>query len=276
MTSYFNGPDAAVFDLDGVVTFTARVHAAAWKELFDGYLRARAQRSGEPFRPFDAGQDYRTYVDGKPRYDGVRSFLASRGIQLPEGTSSDSPERETIRGLGNRKNELFVAKIREMGVDVDPAAVRLVSELRNRGVRIALASSSKNAVPILERAGLLDLFEEVVDGVVSENLGLKGKPEPDIFLQALKMLPATSQDRQTPRSVVTPAYIEPRRAMVVEDAVSGVEAGRRGGFGLVLGVDRGNETEQLLAHGADWVVRDFREVSADKIADYFRSRAQVA
>ncbi len=251
-------PEAAVFDLDGVVTFTARVHAAAWKELFDTYLRQRSKGSGEPFREFDADRDYRQYVDGKPRYDGVRSFLASRGIHLPEGTPSDPPDAETVCGLGNRKNELFVEKTRELGVDVDHEAVRFIRELRDRDVRVGLASSSKNAAPILERVGLLDLFEARVDGTVSERLALRGKPEPDIFTTCLDMLLGTK---------------DARRSMVVEDAISGVEAGRRGGFGLVLGVDRHNEAEPLREHGADWVISDFKEINADKVADYFRVRA---
>lgn len=255
-----DGPDAAVFDLDGVVTFTARVHAAAWKELFDQYLRAHSAHTGQPFRPFDADADYRAYVDGKPRYDGVRSFLASRGIHLPEGTPSDSPEQETVCGLGNRKNGLFVAKVQEMGVDVDHAAVRFIRDLLDHGIRVGLASSSKNAVPILERVGLLNLFEAIVDGVVSEKLALKGKPQPDIFLKCLELMGGR----------------DPRRAMVVEDAISGVQAGRAGGFGLVLGVDRANDSGELLSHGADWAIRDFSEVNAEKIAEFFRARARVA
>lgn len=254
-------PEAAVFDLDGVVTFTARVHAAAWKELFDTYLRARAERLGEPFRPFDADRDYRAFVDGKPRYDGVRSFLASRGIHLPEGKASDQPDVETVCGLGNRKNELFVEKTRELGVDVDHRAVGFISELRDHEVRVGLASSSKNAGPILEAVGLLDLFDARVDGTVSEKLKLRGKPEPDIFLTCLNMLLGSNNAR---------------RSMVVEDAISGVEAGRRGGFGLVLGVDRHNEAESLHQHGADWVISDFGQVSADQVVEYFRAREKVA
>ncbi len=260
MTPDYAGPDAAVFDLDGVVTFTARVHAAAWKQLFDDYLRSRAQRFGEPFRAFDADADYRAYVDGKPRYDGVQSFLESRAISLRWGTPSDSPELETICGLGNRKNELFNAKLREMGVDVDHEAVRFIRDLRDHGVRIGLASSSKNAVPILESVGLRDLFEQVVDGVVSERLGLRGKPQPDIFLACLQKL----------------GRIPPARAMVIEDAIAGVEAGHLGGFGLVLGVDRHGEATSLHDHGADWVIQSFGDISAERIADYFRERARVA
>lgn len=258
MTTAYDGPDAAVFDLDGVVTFTARVHAAAWKELFDEYLRSREQRFGEPFRPFDSDSEYRAYVDGKPRYDGVRAFLASRGIHLDLGTPSDSPDKETICGLGNRKNDLFVAKTKEMGVEVDHEAVRFIRELRDQNVRVGLASSSKNAVPILERVGLLELFTAVVDGKVSEKLGLKGKPQPDIFLKSLELLGGAA---------------DPRRAMVVEDAIAGVQAGRAGHFGLVLGVDRANDSDQLREHGADWVIKDFQEISAEKAVEYFRSRA---
>jgi alpha,alpha-trehalase len=256
----YDGPDAAVFDLDGVITLTARVHAAAWKQLFDEYLRSREQRYGEAFREFDMEGDYRAYVDGRPRYQGVQTFLESRGIKLPFGTPADPPESETVCGLGNRKNALFVAKTQEMGVDVDHEAVRFVRELRERGVRVGLASSSKNAAPILERVGLLDLFEARVDGLLSEHLALRGKPQPEIFLKCLELLGGN----------------DARRAMVVEDAISGVEAGRRGGFGLVLGIDRTDEAASLREHGADWVIEDFREISADKVAEYFRARARVA
>jgi alpha,alpha-trehalase len=256
-----DGPDAAVFDLDGVVTFTARVHAAAWQQLFDAYLQARAQRFGGHYVPFDPEGDYRAFVDGKPRYDGVRSFLASRGVRLDEGTPGDPPERETVCGLGNRKNDLFNARVHELGVDVDWECVRFIRELRQRGVKAGLASSSRNAVPILERVDLLDLFDAVVDGLVSERLHLRGKPQPDIFLHCLRELPGTH---------------EPTRAMVVEDAISGVQAGRAGGFGLVLGVDRHNDAPALLEHGATCVVREFREISADKVEEFFRARARVA
>ncbi len=269
--------EAAVFDLDGVITFTARVHAAAWKELFDQYLRLRADRLGEPFRPFEQS-DYQKYVDGKPRYDGVASFLQSRDIHLPRGTPTDSPEQETICGLGNRKNLLFNAKVREMGVDVDWEAVRFVRELRTRGARVGLASSSKNAIPVLERAGLSDLFQATVDGVDSERFGLRGKPQPDIFLFCLKKL----LDRAfTPAEAAAalargPVVSEARHAMVVEDAIAGVQAGHRGGFGLVLGVDREHHAAALQENGADMVIRDFREISAERVLEYFRSRARVA
>lgn len=255
------GFDAAVFDLDGVITFTARIHAAAWKELFDDYLRSRQKRFSEAFRPFDSEAEYRAYVDGKPRYDGVAAFLASRGIHLEQGTPTDSPDRETVCGLGNRKNDLFNAKIEELGVDVDEDAVRFVRELRDCGVNVGLASSSKNAISILRRVGLLGLFEAIVDGVVSGKRGLRGKPEPDIFLTCLRQM--------------KPA-LDPKRAIVVEDAISGVQAGASGGFGLVLGVDRGNDAERFLQNGANWVIRSFREVDVEKLNRYFRVRDQVA
>jgi HAD superfamily hydrolase (TIGR01509 family) len=263
MTSSNDAPAlaAAVFDLDGVITFTARVHAAAWKQLFDEYLRSREQRLGESFREFDAEGDYQKYVDGKPRYDGVQSFLTSRGIQLPWGSPSDAPGTETVCGLGNRKDELFIRRVREFGVEYDHDAVAFVRELAARGVHVGLASSSRNAKPILAGVGLSELFEAVVDGVVSDQLHLRGKPEPDIFLTCL--------DRLVPGA-------EPARGMVVEDAIAGVEAGRRGNFGLVLGVDRVGQADALRANGADRVIRSFREISADEVLSYFRSRARVA
>lgn len=254
-----DGPDAFIFDLDGVITFTARVHAAAWKELFDTFLREQSQKSGEPFLPF-RDSDYYAYVDGKPRYDGVLSFLHSRDIHLPYGSPGDPASAMTVCGLGNRKNELFNQKVRDEGVDVDQEAMRLVRELRSRGVRTGIASSSKNAVPILEGAGIRGQFDAVVDGVVSERLQLRGKPQPDIFLQCLSWL-------------VQPVH--PQRAAIAEDAIAGVEAGRLGGFGLVLGVDR-EHRGALKRQGADWVIGDFREVSAEKVREYFAERARAA
>lgn len=246
------GLRAAVFDLDGVVTLTARVHAAAWKTLFDDYLRTRAERLGERFVPFDAVGDYHAFVDGRPRYDGVRTFLASRDIQLPDGTPADPPELETVCALGNRKNALFSELLEREGVDVDAAAVELIRGLKAHGVPVGLASSSKNAVPILHRAGLDDLFHVRVDGRVSEYLGLVGKPHPDSFLLCLALL----------------GDIEPARAMVVEDATSGVAAGRAGGFGLVLGVARGHNRLELRKHGADWVVGNLQEASTERVLAY--------
>lgn len=252
------GFEAAVFDLDGVLTLTATLHSASWAALFDDYLHVRAERTGQPFHPFTEA-DYRAYVDGRPRYDGVRTFLAARGITLPDGEPSDPPERETVCGLGNRKNALFLARLAEEGAPTDPAAMGLVRELRSSGVRVGLASSSKNTGPILRRAGLHSLFDAVVDGVISERLGLEGKPAPAIFLECLRRLGAH----------------DPARAVVVEDADSGVEAGRRGGFGLVLGVDRGGRGIALREHGADWVVRDFKELTAARLGQYFANRVHV-
>jgi alpha,alpha-trehalase len=253
-------PDAMIFDLDGVITFTAKVHDAAWKELFDSYLQKRAAERGEKFVPFDPDLDYHRYVDGKPRYDGVQSFLKSRGIELPFGTPADPPTAETVTALGNYKDELFKKKVQQLGVDVDDQAIRLVRELRDRAVRVGLASSSKNAVPILEKVGVLNLFEAVVDGNGSERLGLHGKPAPDIFLQCLSELVPNAN---------------PQRAGIVEDAIAGVEAGRNGNFGLVLGVDR-NKTAELARHGANWVVQDFSEITAEQIIQFFAAREQAA
>jgi trehalose 6-phosphate phosphatase len=243
---------AAVFDLDGVVTFTARVHAAAWKELFDHYLRS--SKAGKEFQRFTM-DDYHRYVDGRPRYDGVQTFLRSRGIELPHGKPSDPSGAETVCGLGNHKDELFRAKLQQMGVETDFAAVRLIRALRSSGVHVGVASSSKNTTLVLERVKLTDLFEAQVDGVVSERLGLKGKPHPDIFLTCLELLGA---DDAFP-------------AMVVEDAVAGVEAGRAGGFGLVLGVDRGGNAEPLRRNGADWVIDDFAKLSVRDVFRVYRS-----
>jgi len=254
-----NGPDAMVFDLDGVITFTARVHAAAWKELFDSFLKRRAQRLGEPFVPFDAASDYLQYVDGKPRYDGVASFLASRGIHIPFGSADDPPEAETITALGNRKDELFKKKVDEIGVDYDHEAIRFVHDLRERDIRVGIASSSKNAIPILKKCGILNLFEFIVDGNLSEERHLHGKPAPDIFLACLSKL------------VRSP---DPARAGIAEDAIAGVEAGRNGGFGLVLGVDRTGAP--LGRHGANWVITDFRNISADQVIAFFAEKAKVA
>lgn len=255
-----DGPDAVVFDLDGVITFTARVHAEAWKQMFDEFLRERAAKNGEPLRPFE-DSDYHAYVDGKPRYDGVSSFLQSRNIQIPYGEPSDPPSALTVCGLGNRKNDLFNRKVRENGVDVDQEAVRFVRELRSRNIRTGIASSSKNAVPILEGAGIRDLFEAVVDGVASERLQLRGKPQPDIFLQCLAWL--------------TEPPLQPHRAAIVEDAIVGMQAGRLGGFGLVLGVDR-NNTGALKRHGADKVIQNFSEINVDQVLAFFTERARVA
>ena len=234
---------ACLFDLDGVLTQTAKVHAAAWKQMFDAYLQARAQRTGEPFRPFDAVEDYDRYVDGKPRYDGVRSFLQSRGIELAQGSPEDPPDAETIDGLGNRKNEIVLEMIKRDGVEAYEGSVRYVHAAREAGLRRAVVSSSTNARDVLRAAGIEDLFEEVVDGHVAEREHLQGKPAPDTFLAGARAL-----------------GVDAERAAVYEDALAGVEAGRAGGFGRVVGVDRVGQAEALREHGADVVVADLAEL----------------
>jgi alpha,alpha-trehalase len=236
---------AVIFDLDGVVTRTAEVHAEAWKQLFDEYLAARARRLGEPFRPFDRSSDYRRFVDGKPRYEGVASFLGSRGIELPFGSSEDPEERETVCGLGNRKNRYFQEALATRGVDPYPSTLELIAALRRRGVRTAIVSSSRNCAAVLEAAGIRELFDAKVDGVDAAELGLPGKPDPAVFIDAARRL-----------------GVDPAHAAVVEDAIAGVEAGRRGGFGLVVGVDREAQFEALVAAGADVVVGDLGELAA--------------
>lgn len=260
MVNNRNLPRAVIFDLDGVITFTANVHASAWKELFDDYLEKRAAELRETFRPFDAKVDYQRYVDGKPREDGVVSFLRSRNIRVPLGDPSDGPSAVTVRNLGKHKDELFKQKLQQMGVDVDEGAVRFVRELRSYGILTGLASSSKNATLILEKVNLRNLFGAVIDGIVSERLHLRGKPAPDIFLQCLASLNHSTT---------------PNDAAIVEDAISGIEAGRHGGFRLVLGVDRQN-TGNLKLHGADFVIRSFREITAAQFLSMFASLTRAA
>jgi len=235
--------DAIIFDMDGVLTETATIHAQAWKQMFDEYLETRSGRTGENFEPFDAHKDYTLFVDGKPRYDGVRSFLESRGISVPEGTKEDSPDRETIFGLGNRKNDYFLSLLEEKGAKAYEPAIDLIKNLRRHGVRTAVISSSRNAARVLKAAGILALFDVKVDGVDIAELGIQGKPHPAIFLQAARRL-----------------GIEPGRAAVVEDAISGVEAARRGDFALVVGVARGDHGEYLRERGAAIVVHDLSEL----------------
>ena len=244
--------DAVIFDLDGVITKTALVHSSAWKKMFDEFLHQHAERTGSDFVEFDHERDYLPYVDGKPRYKGVESFLASRNIKLPYGDPEDDPAEESICGLGNRKNKAFNEVLEANGVEVYPSTIALIHDLRARGIRVGVASSSKNCKAVLERAGILDLFETRVDGVVSAEIGLMGKPEPDIFTTA-----ADNLDARYDRSVV------------VEDAVSGVQAGSKGNFGLVLGIARENNHRELKANGADIVVSDIWDIGFDGIREWF-------
>jgi trehalose-phosphatase len=236
--------DAVIFDLDGVVTRTASVHAAAWKQLFDEYGEERRQRNLPAYEPFDVDHDYRLYVDGKPRYDGIESYLEARGIEIPYGQPDDPPEKETVCGLGNRKNILFHQQLVRSGVQVYDSTVRLVRELRETGIQVAIISASKNCSAVLQAAQLQELFHAQVDGVEATRLGLKGKPAPDVFIEAARRLGTA-----------------PARTVVVEDAVAGVQAGRAGAFGLVIGVDRTGTPERLKEHGAHVVVADLAEVT---------------
>jgi beta-phosphoglucomutase family hydrolase len=229
---------ACLLDMDGVLTDTASTHARAWKQTFDELL---ARHPGQA--PFDLDSDYKAYVDGKTRYDGVQSFLSSRGIELPRGTADDSPEDETVSGVGNRKNELVQRLIAEDGVIVYDGSVRFVKEARAAGLKTAVVSSSANTPQILAAAGITDLFDARVDGVVIADEGLPGKPAPDSFLRGAELLgmPASA-------------------GAVFEDALAGVQAGRAGNFGLVVGVDRAGNPQALLDHGADTVVEDLAEL----------------
>ena len=238
-----DGVRACLFDLDGVLTKTAVVHAAAWREMFDAYLHERAARSGEQFVPFDPVADYDEYVDGKPRYEGVQSFLASRGIELPRGTPDDPPGAETIDGLGNRKNELVLRLIREKGVEPYEGSVRYVKAARDAGLHRAVVSSSTNCRDVLVAAGIEDLFEVRIDGVVAEREHLRGKPAPDTFLAGARELGVAHGE-----------------AAVFEDALAGVAAGRAGGFACVVGVDRVGQAAALKDNGATVVVSDLAEL----------------
>src|SRR5271166_5252142 len=238
-----DGIRGCLFDLDGVLTKTAQVHAAAWKEMFDDFLRQRAEQTGEPFVPFDPVRDYDEYVDGKPRADGTRSFLASRGITLPEGNSDDPPDAQTVYGLGNRKNKIVLRRIREDGVLAYEGSVRYVRAVREAGLRRAVVSSSANCRDVLIAAGIEDLFEVRIDGVVAAREHLRGKPAPDSFLAGARALGLKTSE-----------------SAVYEDALAGVAAGRAGDFGFVVGVDRAGQAEALKEHGADVVVTDLAEL----------------
>ncbi len=241
-----NLPDAiaaCLFDLDGVLTQTAKIHAQAWKEMFDDFLREWAERTGEPFYEFDRPTDYDEYVDGKPRLDGVRSFLESRGIHLTIGSPSDPPTAQTLHGLGTQKNEIVLELIRQQGVEPYEGSVRLVEQVRDRGLRRAVVSSSTNCEDVLVAAGINHLFEARVDGLVADRERLAGKPAPDTFLAGARAL-----------------EVEPARAAVFEDALAGVQAGRAGRFGWVVGVDRTGQADALRRRGADVVVQDLAEL----------------
>jgi beta-phosphoglucomutase family hydrolase len=230
---------ACLFDLDGVLTPTEKIHAKAWKQMFDDYLKGRDEEQA----PFDLHADYDEYVDGRPRYEGVQAFLASRGIELPRGTPEDPPDAETIDGLGNRKNELVQRLIEEEGVEPYPGSMRFVRAAREAGLRCAVVSSSANAKAVLHSAGYDGCFDAVIDATVADRDGLKGKPEPDTFLAGARALD-----------------VDPAGAAVFEDALAGVQAGRAGSFGCVVGVNRADQAQELRAHGADFVVDDLAEL----------------
>jgi len=235
--------DAVLLDLDGVITDTAGIHAACWKQMFDEYLQKQGTQRGEAFHPFDIATDYRLYVDGKPRYDGVRDFLKSRGIELPEGSPDDPPQAETVGGLGNRKNDLVNKIIEEKGVEPYEGSVELIHQLRHQEFKLAVVTSSQNCTVVLKAAKLDGVFDAQVDGNMIHARHLAGKPAPDTFLMGAKLL-----------------GVEPGRAVVIEDALSGVEAGSAGGFGLVIGVARKGNAEELRRHGAHLVVNDLGEL----------------
>jgi beta-phosphoglucomutase family hydrolase len=240
------GITACLFDLDGVVTQTAKVHAEAWKTMFDEFLQARAGGPGHDVQPF-TDQDYNDHVDGKPRLDGVRDFLASRGIELPEGNADDPPDARTVNGLGTRKNALVLQLIEERGVQVYDGSIAFLRAARDQGLRRAVVTSSANCQAVLKAAGIEDLFEARIDGTTLVAEHLKGKPAPDTFLAGARAL-----------------GVEPGAAVVFEDALAGVEAGRAGHFGWVVGVDRVGHAAALAEHGADIVVQDLAELMEAK------------
>lgn len=246
---------AIIFDLDGVITKTATVHAKAWKKTFDDYLKLREKRDGEPFREFTHENDYLPYVDGKPRYQGVKSFLESRGVNIPFGEPSDPPDKETVCGVGNKKNEMFRLVLEEQGAEVFPSSIEFIKSLQAAGIRVGVASSSKNCQFILQASGIEGLFETRVDGVVSAELKLNGKPEGDIFVTAARNL-----------------GVLPAQSVVVEDATSGVQAGRNGGFGFVLGIARENNEKDLMEYGADIVVNDLAAIDIEKVEEWFHRK----
>jgi beta-phosphoglucomutase family hydrolase len=240
--------EAVLSDLDGVITKTARLHAAAWKRLFDAYFAHVAVQTGTTFTPFDLEEDYRLHLDGKPRHDGVRDFLKSRGLSLPLGDPSDNADRETLYGMGNRKDSYFEAALRETGVDIYPGTVEFLRMAKHAGLKLAVVSSSHHCAEILEAVGLTPLFDVRIDGRDIDRLRLPGKPAPHAFWEAARRL-----------------AIEPHRAIVIEDALAGVQAGHAGGFGLVIGVDRRHQADALREQGADVVVEDLSELLPGKL-----------
>jgi len=241
-----DGVSACLFDMDGVVTQTAVVHAAAWKEMFDEFLRARAESTGTQFIPFDPHAEYDAYVDGKPRLDGTRSFLESRGIELPEGRPNDPPGTPTLYGLSNQKNNLVLEKIAAGGVQAYPGSITYIRSVKDKGISTAIVSASANTIQVLKAADIENLFDVRIDGVIAERRGLRGKPAPDTFLAAAEALRKSA-----------------KQAAVFEDAQAGVAAGRAGGFALVVGVDRVGQAQALLEHGADIVVKDLADLLKD-------------
>lgn len=235
--------EAAILDMDGVVTDTARAHAASWKQMFDAYLKEHSDKHGWRYKPFDDTKDYYRYIDGKPRYQGVVSFLESRGIVLPYGSPDDPPDRETVCGLGNRKNHLFHDYLKKHSAEAYQSTVDFLQKLKNRKIRTAVISSSRNARAVLDSAGVQELFQVTVDGVYGTEQNLKGKPEPDIFLEAARLL-----------------NVSPEKTLVIEDAISGVEAAKKGGFALIIGIDRTGRNTEIKNHGADLVVHDVSEI----------------
>lgn len=247
--------DGGIFDLDGVVTHTAMVHSRAWKKMFDEYMKEWSNKNGKEQAPFDMDTDYPIYVDGKPRYQGAQSFFESRGIELPFGDPSDPPRMETVCGLGNRKNEFYRELVETDGVGIFEPTVEFIKALREQEHKIGLMSSSKNTRDIIRIAGLVELFDEVVDGLTAEKDGMRGKPHPDVYLRCAELLD-----------------LDPTRAFVVEDAASGVEAGSRGKFGVVVGLAHGDQGPALKEAGADVVITDPAELTVENMNGWFAER----
>ena len=249
---------AVIFDLDGVVTDTAEAHRHSWKALFDDYLQQRAKREKEEFVPFDVESDYLSYVDGRPRYMGVKTFLESRKINLPQGNPEDSPDQETICGLGNKKNLLFQETLEQEGVDIIDSTLEWIQALKESGIQVAMATSSKNGPRVLQKSNLTQLFAKTVDGNDIQEMDLKGKPEPDMFLEASKRLGVPAID-----------------CAIVEDALSGVRAGQKGHFGAVIGFVRANTEKALKANGADVAVDDLRTLKLSLLEDIQKNKMEV-